>query len=65
MAVASHASELVVVEVCPRWAVGVARHAAQQCVWIQHKSLLTLGALVCLRARAATAGLMAFCNTDQ
>lgn len=65
MAVASHTSELVVVKVCPRWAVCVARHTAQQCIWIQHKSLLTLGALVCLRARAATAGLMALCNTDQ
>lgn len=65
MAVASHASELVIVKVRPRWAVRVACHAAQQCVWIQHKSLLTLGALVCLRARAATAGLVALCNADQ
>lgn len=65
VAVASHTGELVVVKVRPRWAVGVARHAAQQCVWVQHKSLLALGALVCLRAGAATAGLMALCNTDQ
>lgn len=65
VAVASHTGELVVVEVRPRWAVGVARHAAQQRVWIQHKSLLTLGALVCLRARAVTAGLVALCNTEQ
>lgn len=65
MAVASHTSELVVVKECPRWAVCVARHAAQQRVWIQHKSLLTLGALVCLWARAAAAGLMALCNPEQ
>lgn len=63
MAVAAHTGELVIVEVGPRWAVSVARHPAQQRVWIKHKSLLALGALVCFGAGAATASLMALCNT--
>lgn len=42
--VATHAGELVVVQVGPGWAVCVACHATQQCIWIQHKSLLALGA---------------------
>lgn len=63
MAVATHTGELVVVKVCPPWAVSVAGHAAQQRVWIKHESLLALGALVCLGTRAATASLMALCDT--
>lgn len=46
--VATHAGELVVVQVGSWWAVRVTCHTTQQCVWIQHKSLLALGALVCL-----------------
>lgn len=65
VAVATHTGELVIVEVGPRRAVTVARHPAQQRVWIKHKSLLTLGALVCFGARAATASLMALCNTNE
>lgn len=60
--VAAHAGELVVMEVGPRWTVGVTRHTAQKCVGIQHQALLALGALVCLRARAAHTGLMALCT---
>lgn len=65
VAVATHTGELVIVEVGPRWAVGVARHPAQQRVWIKHKSLLALGALVRLGPGAATARLMALCNPHE
>lgn len=60
--VATHAGELVVVEIGPRWAVCVARHATQQCVWIQHEGFLALGALVGIRAEAAEACLVTLCT---
>ena len=60
--VATHAGELVVVQVGPRWAVRVTGHATQQCVWIQHQSLLALRALVCVWAGAAHTSLVALCT---
>ena len=60
--VASHAGELVVAQVRPWWAGRVTRDATQQCVWIQHKSPLTLGAKVCLGASAAHTCLVALCR---
>lgn len=62
VAVATHAGELVIVKVRPWRAVRVARHAAQQRVWILHQSLLTLGALVCIRAEAGRTGLVTLCT---
>lgn len=60
--VAAHAGEAVVVEVGPRRAARVARHAAQQRVGVQHEAPLALGALVRLWAGAAHAGLVALCT---
>lgn len=63
--VATHAGELVIMKVGPWWAVCVTCHTTQQCVWIQHKSLLALGALVCIRPRAAHTSLVALCKSNQ
>lgn len=60
--VATHAGELVVMKVGPWRAVCVTCHTTQQCVWIQHKSLLALGALVCIWAGAAHTSLVALCT---
>lgn len=60
--VATHAGKLVAVQVGPQWAVSVTCHATQQCVWIQHKTLLALGALVCIWAGAAHTSLVTLCT---
>ncbi len=58
--VATHAGELVIVQVGPWRAVRVTCHATQQCVWIQHKSPLALSALVCLGVGTLQTCLVAF-----
>lgn len=65
LSVTAHAGELVVVQVCSWRAVSIACHSTQQCVWIQHKSLLTMGALVGPGAGASHTGLVAFCNSQK